>query len=159
MRLKIVILYLFYFFHSFISFAEDTRTTLVILANDGTKVAYSLYDKPKITFTKTEMVISTLSVEVRYKLENMSKFSYGGVELSSLTDIKTNNHPFKLDGESLLFPFLKSNSIVAIYNLNGNLIFNKITENEGQYTFPLSNLIKGVYIVKVNGINYKIIKR
>ena len=62
-------------------------------------------------------------------------------------------------GESLLFPALKANSTVSVYSLNGTLVFKKTIHQNGEYAFPLSNLNAGVYMVNVNGLTYKIMKR
>lgn len=144
---------------SFFAKAENNPTNLVVWAKDGTKVAYALAEKPKVTFTETDLVITANGVEVNYTLENMARFTYEDNILTAITNLQTDESTFKLDGESLLFPTLKANSTVSIYSLNGTLIFSKIVREAGEYSFPLSNLNVGVYLVSVNGLTYKIMKR
>lgn len=139
--------------------AENNPTNLVVWAKNGTKVAYSLAEKPKVTFTGTDLVIKTKDVEVNYSLENMARFTYEEDNSTTvITNILTDEFPFKLNDGTLLFPSLKANSTVSIYSLNGILVFKKTVHQNGEYAFPLSNLNAGVYIVNVNGINYKIMK-
>lgn len=139
--------------------AFEPKTQLVVWAKDGTKVAYALAEKPKVTFSETALVITAKGVEVNYSLENMARFTYESDENSAIRNIKTDEVSFKLDGESLLFLSLGANSKVSIHSLNGTLIFNKTVQMAGEYSFPLSNLNAGVYIVTVNGLTYKIVKR
>ena len=139
--------------------AENIPTNFVVWAKDGTKVAYALAEKPKVTFTETDMVITTKDVQVNYILENMLRFTYEKGELNAVINLQTDESSFILDGEFLLFPSLKVNSIVTIYSLNGTLEFKKIVSEKGEYAFPLSNLNAGVYMVNVNGITYKVVKR
>lgn len=139
--------------------ADEPKTQLVVWAKDGTQVAYALDEKPKVTFTVTDLVITTNGVEVNYTLENMARFTYENDEVVSITNLQTDESNFKLNGESLLFPALKANSTVYVYSLNGTLVFKKTVRQNGEYAFPLSNLNAGVYMVNVNGLTYKIVKR
>ena len=136
--------------------ADEPKTQLVVWAKDGTQVAYVLAEKPKVTFTDTDLVITSNGVEVNYSLDNMARFTYEDNTTTAITNLQTGKASVKLDGESLLFPALKANSTVSLYSLNGTLIFQKKIQEDGKYAFSLSNLNTGVYIVKVNGITYKI---
>ena len=140
--------------------AENNPTNLIVWAKDGTKVAYALAEKPKVTFTETDLVITAKGVEVNYSLENMARFTYEEDNTTTaITNLQTGESPFKLNGESLLFPTLKANSTVSVYSLNGALVFKKAVLQNGEYAFPLSNLNAGVYLVNVNGLTYKIVKK
>lgn len=139
--------------------AEKPKTQLVVWAKDGTRVAYALAEKPKVTFTVSDLVITTNGVEVNYSLDNMVRFTYEANDISSITNLQTDESVFKLNGESLLFPTLKANSTIYVYSLNGSLVFKKTVLQDGEYAFPLSDLNAGVYMVNVNGLTYKIVKR
>ena len=139
--------------------AQEFKTQLIVWAKDGTKVAYLLSEKPKITFTETDLVITAKDIEVNYALENMARFTYESNENTAIRNLETDETLFKLESESLLFPALKSKTIIAIYTLNGAPVMKRTTEESGEYAFPLSNLNAGVYMVNVNGLTYKIVKR
>lgn len=138
--------------------AQNSQTQLVVWAKNGTKVAYTLTEKPKVTFTETDLVITSNGIEVHYSLENMLRFTYEN-SAAKITDLKTDETAFKLDGESLLFPSLEANSTVSIYAANGILVFKQTVRQTGEYSFPLSSLNTGLYMVNVNGLTYKILKR
>lgn len=139
--------------------AEESPTHLFVWAKDGSKVGYALAENPKITFTETDMIIACTGEEISYPLNNMERFTYESDSESSIRNIQTEESPYKLDGESLLFPNLKSNTTVFIYTLDGTQVFKKTVRQNGEYAFPLSNLNAGVYMVNVNGLTYKIVKR
>ena len=145
--------------YGMVAVADETINSLVVWAKDGTKVAYALADKPKVTFTETEMVITSNGIEVNYALENMVRFTYENSSITGITDLKNVETFFKLNGEALLFPSLKANSTMSVYSANGTLIFKQTVRKDGEYSFPISNLNTGVYMVNVNGITYKILKR
>lgn len=139
--------------------AQEKETQLIVWAKDGTKVAYFLSEKPKITFTETDLVITANDIKVNYALENMVRFTYESNDNTAIRNIESDEVLIKLDGESLLFPDLKANSSIAIYALNGTLVMKKTIRQNGEYAFPISNLNAGVYMVHVNGLTYKIVKR
>lgn len=157
MRAKLFLLIMLGF--SLFAKAENNPTNLVVWAKDGMKVAYALAEKPKVTFTETDLVITAKGIEVNYSLENMARFTYESNDETAITNLQTDESPFKLTGESLLFPALKANSTVSVYSLNGTLVFKKTICQNGEYFFPLSKLNAGVYMVNVNGLTYKIVKR
>ena len=137
----------------------NSEISLVVWAKDGSKVAFALSKRPKVIFTETDLLITGKNIDANYPLENMARFTYEMIEANSIKDIKTEEISFKLNGESLLFPHLKANSTVSVYSLNGTLVFKKTVMTAGEYSFPLSNLNEGVYLVSVNGLTYKIVKR
>lgn len=139
--------------------ADEIKNYLVVWAKDGSKAAYALIDKPKVTFTETDLIISTKEVEVNFPLDDMDRFTYEVSDITAIRDLKTDEVKFKMDGESLLFPALRANSSVSIYTLDGHQVFKKEIQIAGEYSFPLSNLKAGVYLVTVNGLTYKIVKR
>ena len=125
--------------------ADEPKTQLVIWAKDGTKVVYALAEMPKVTFTERDLVITANGVEVNYTLENMARFTYEDYTSTAITNLQTDESSFKLNGESLLFPALKANSIVSVCSLNGTLVFKKTVHRDGEYAIPLSNMNPGVY--------------
>lgn len=142
-----------------LSLASQEKNTFVIYAKDGTKTSYALNEQPKLSFTETHLVITTNGIEVNYDLDNMEKFTYEYSESSNVTDLRTDNPIIKLDGENLLLSALPANSSISIYSSNGTLVFQKDIRQAGKYAFPLSNLEKGVYIIKTNSLTHKILKK
>lgn len=157
MKSKVMALLLSGVFYS--AMADEPKTKLIVWAKDGTKVAYLLAENPKVTFTETDLVIMTNEVEVNYALENMTRFTYESNTNTAIANLQTNGPSFKFDGATLLFPMLKANNTVAVYSLNGALAFKKTIQKDGEYAFSISNLNAGVYIVNVNGLTYKVVKK
>lgn len=139
--------------------SAEEKTMLVVWAKDSTKVAYALDEKPKINFTDTTLVISVKDAEVSYPLEDMLRFTYGDASESNILDIHAGESLFLLDGNSLLFPSLAAGTTVSLHALDGTPVFTKSVSTAGYYAFPLSALSTGVYMVNVNGVTYKIVKR
>ena len=138
----------------------QAETNLVVWKKDGSKVAFALTEKPKVTFSENSLMINSTTVSVSYDLEDMAKFTYEDSGEEGIKNIENDKESsFKFDGEMLLFPSLKAGSKVAIHNLGGVLVFGRTIEAAGDYSFPISHLDKGVYVVSVDGLTYRIVKR
>ena len=140
---------------------EKRKTNLVLWGKSGSVVAFALSKKPKITFTETDMQIIGEDIDVTYPLDDLARFTYETEDdATAIKDINTEKEIlYKFTGDSLLFPALKANSTVSIYSLNGTLVYKKAIQTAGEYSFPLSSLNAGVYLVSVNGLTYKIVKK
>lgn len=152
-------LLVFLSFFCLLAAADEPIDNLVVWAKDGTKVAYALAEKPKVTFTETDLVITSDGIEVHYALENMLRFTFDNSPAAGITDLMNGKMSISINEESLLFPSLKTNNTVSIYSASGMLVFRHNVQQDGVYSFPLSNLNNGVYLVNVNGLTYKIVKR
>ena len=140
--------------------AQESRTHLVVWAKDGSQVAYSLTEQPLITFNDSVMRITTSLIEVNYPLATMACYTFETRALQTgWRDLKTDEPIAHFVGESLIFPQLEANTTVAIYSPVGQLLFSRTVSADGEYAFPLSYLNTGVYLIQVQGVTYKIVKR
>lgn len=139
--------------------ADNSKTQLYVWSKDGTKVAYSLSQNPKLTFTETEMVITGNNLEVIYPIAEMDRFAYKDEVTTLIFDLSTDERHLVMKEDYLLFPAIDCIREVSIYSLNGTKLLKKTLPAEGEYAYPFSNLSSGVYMVKVNGLTYKIVKK
>ena len=133
---------------------------LVVWEKGGAVVGnYELTYTPKVTFTETEMIITTSLADVYYYgLPNMWKLTYESVP-TSVNNIMADNNAMLFNGDAIVFPALEAGSNIAVYAANGALVINKTVSSAGEYAFPISSLSQGVYMVNVNGKTYKIVKK
>ncbi len=149
---------LFFFLLSHLSIlAGEVKTQFVIWAKDGTHICYALAEKPKVTFSENALLVSTKGIEVSYPLKNLLRFTVEDETITSLTDIQSEKRFPKLEGDYLVFPNIDTNSIVRIASVNGMIIFQKTIQTNGNYSYPISNLKSGIYLVTINDLSYKII--
>lgn len=139
--------------------AQPKQTQLVIWSTNGTKVAYALNEKPKVTFEQETLVITVGGVKINYDIVNLARFTYVASDNTAIRDLKTDNPIFNFDGEQLIFPDLKTDDIVSIYTVGGSLVLRKKLNEGGKYGLSISSLASGTYMVDVNGLTYKIVKR
>ena len=138
----------------------QSNYNLVLWGKDGEKIAtYALTNKPKIVFAQSEMIITSDNIDItHHNLSEFSKFTYENNTEDGIFNLLIENK-YLFDGESLQFPSLKANSVISIYSLNGTCIINKTIQHAGTYAIPISYLQSGAYIIKVNGLTFKILKK
>ncbi len=137
-RIKLSLTLLCLFLGVAIGFAQNT---LNVHQKDGTMVSYGFSEKPVVTYTETGIHLTTTKVEVDYPFANLERFSFS--DKTTSIDIVTTE---------------RTNDDVCIYNINGVLI-KTIMQSDGASSFSMSDLQKGIYIVKNGKSTYKIIKK
>ncbi len=139
--------------------ADDAAQQLVITSKDGTTVAYTFAEEPKVSFTDTELVVTSKDATVSYQLSNMALITYKLGTATGITNIASGETTFRMDGSALVFPSLAAGSKVTVSTTAGAVVLSKKISTAGKYSFPLSELANGVYMVSVNGQTYKIVKK
>lgn len=160
MYIRKFLLLLFAAFFSLSVMAEDIPANLVVWSKDGTKVSYKLEESPKITFTDESLVISTNKIEVDYSLSQMARITYESANLTGVFNVNGEKvNPFEFTSESLLFPASNADAIVKIYSTDGKLVIGRHVRKGDTLLVSLNSLNNGIYLVCVNGVTYKIVKR
>ena len=137
------------------------QASLLIWSNDGTKLAsYMLESQPKVYFTSDQVVVESEHVSVAYELADVSYFSFEGVISDHIVNLFSDDKtPFIYDGESIIFPSGSGKLHVMVCTADGRIMVAKETTNHQSMVLPLSSLAGGVYLVKVNGITCKVLKK
>ena len=87
---------------------ENTPNSLVLLAKNGKKAVYKLTDNPKVTFTESELVITSKDSEKKYPMSNMSRITYEKNNGTTLNIDEINNYPEGADGTGDVLYFYRN---------------------------------------------------
>ena len=127
---------------------------LVITTTDGTRSEFELNTKPVITLVKPYLVLEANGTQVTFEQEKLLSMKYEQMpDPSAINGLRMDK-----EGENIRFNNLPSNAEVSIYSLDGKLLMTQKPSENQSLSLPLSSLKQGVYLVKVNGITYKISK-
>ncbi len=131
--------------------ANAAQTRLSVQTVDNTTTYIELTSLPRITFTSTEMVVSTDEQQFIFGLADLSR--YGFVDSESGIDdpqAEITSVSIRLEGRSLI----SSASDVAIYTVDGQKV---VSRHLAQYEpVRLDALLPGVYVVETGGSSFKI---
>ena len=56
------------------------QNTLTVHQKNGEQFSFGFEDKPVVTFTDTELIVTSTKTELRYELANVNKFTFDDVE-------------------------------------------------------------------------------
>ena len=140
------------------SLAKADDKVLQVLLSDGQVVSINLNEEPRTTYKDGNLVITTTKNTISYPLEKVKRFTY----VSASSGIDTPQQlgvAFSKDGETLTFTGLKPHTKVTLYNVAGQLLKTIDSKDSKKVVVSASQFPFGVYVVKVNGGTYKIMKR
>ena len=110
--------------------AEPVR--MIVWQTDGNKTVLPLSDKPTLTCSDTLVVIKTDSVEVRYPLKRLRKFTFEEMPSSVMA--------------MQILPAER-----AVFDINGRRV-------DGSYS-TLDDLPSGIYIIREGSVTYKVLRQ
>ena len=135
------------------------REQLIILGKDGTKIAYALTDKPKITFTDSDLVVSVNGLTSNYLLINLLGITYSESDVMNISNAKDDFPLFYMNGNKLMFHKIKRDMALFLYKIDGSLVFKKRISKDSDTTISLSSIESGIYVLQINRTVFKIIKK
>ena len=115
--------------------ADDAK--IIVWLNDGNKTEVLFSQMPVFSFDNGVMTLKGETTEMSWPLEKLDKFTFGYLA-TGIRDVKTTDLDILSDQ-------------MAVYDLNGRLIRQNIKS--------LSELPKGVYIIKNGRVTTKVVRK
>lgn len=153
MKKLLTLLFLFVFTHSMM--ADDI--ILQIWQSDGKVVNIDLNEQPVTTYSDGNLTITTTKTVITYPLEKVAKYTY--VSADGISNLESMRTKFSQDGETLTFMGLAQGTEIVVYASSGQMMSKTKAGSHTKTTVSVSDLPRGVYLVKVNTVTYKITKR
>ena len=153
--------FLFLFFYVAIAigaWADKAENTLVVKTKNGAETAIILKDKPNVTFEGTDLKVVTEKETVTFALSDVLRFTYIKKDPSGIDEKAVDPTEVGYKDGVLVISQLKQGASVDIYSLDGKLLRQLTAHRSGTYRLNLSELPKGVYLVKADNVTYKIMK-
>ena len=144
---------------SMVSIAQDRPNALTVWSKDGKEAVFALADKPVVSFSETDLIVSSVGVEVNYPIGQMQKLSYDYDETLSVVDIETNTRAVSLRGITIVFGSLPGNSRIVVSTSDGAVVLQKTIPHAGSYSLSIDSLKPGLYLVNANNTTIKILVR
>lgn len=135
----------------------QAQNSVKLFLKSGETVSYSFSKKPVMTYSGSDLVVSSSKVEVVYPLCTISKmcFEYDitGIDKTTKADLR-----FSLSGNIIVVEGEKAKTDITIYDLKGTAVKKSMTDGEGRTEISIYDLVKGIYIVKTVSVSFKIYK-
>lgn len=133
---------------------------LVVLMTDGSKLYFSLSERPKITFVEQDMRICSASKTQDLFVSNVARF-YTSKSTDSVHDLKSNDKRIIYNSdEKIVIEGISAEGDIRLYALDGREVTNQVSYSGENAIVSLASLRSGTYILTIgNGQSLKIFKR
>lgn len=136
------------------------RFNLIIWGTDGSQLtSYQMLERPSVRFSGTRLVVDAMGLEVAYELDKVSKFTYEDLTTSIGQTGGEASGRFTMVDETLRFAASGRPLRVAVRTAGGKTLAEETLPAGAKLDFPLGGLPTGVYLVSLDGVTYKILKR
>jgi hypothetical protein len=142
-----------------IGMLADNLNTLVVKLKNGAETAFFLKDKPNVTFEGTNLKVASDKETVTFALSDVLRFTYVKKDLTGIDETVADPTKVSYEDGVLVISQLKQGAVVDIYSLDGKLLRQLKAFHSGTYRLNLSELAKGLYLVKADNVTYKITKQ
>lgn len=135
---------------------------VTILLKSGEKVSFAFTEKPVIVTGSSAVSVSVGGMErVSYPYTDFSRILFEGVEITAIelpsVEKSVPHAVFLVENDVLHANGLKVGERVMVYSLNGMLVTSSEANSVGCVHFQLSQLPKGVLVIRTQGgISYKL---
>ena len=122
------------------TWAQDETASdpaIIIWLNDGNKAQVLFSEMPVVTYDNGVLMLKGEETELSWPLENVNKFTIGNAA-TGIRDVKTADLDLLSDK-------------LTVYDLNGRLVQKDLKS--------LSELPKGVYIIKDGSVTTKVVRK
>ena len=146
----------------FAAVALWAQNTVAIHQADGQVATFAFTEKPVVTYSGNDLVLTTTKTSVQYPIYKLKKIDFN-VSFDDLTGIEAAKE--KADAQlrfrdgTLTVHGGEAGSHVYIYNMKGMQVGKYRLDSNGNATIPLSGLSKDFYVVKSKRFTFKFRKQ
>lgn len=138
---------------------SEPEPCLIVWHSNGTITKFALDDEPVTTYSNGNLTITTNSTTLSLPLEEVKRYTYQINTSTAISNALKTIQKVKLDGDKIMFSQLTKDTDIKVYSTSG-LLVDTVHAKAGQTTsVSLNSLPQGAYIVKLNGVTYKFLKK
>ena len=136
------------------------QNTLNVHQKDGQVFSFGFEEKPVVTFTDNELVVTSPRAEARYQLASVAKFTFddSGTAVEGIKD-DSGKAVISLDEYTVSLTGAKSGIGVQLIGSDGKVIQSLKTDKNGSLTFSIAELPEGTFIISSDNLSVKILKK
>ena len=134
--------------------ASSLQNVVAIYPVQGERVLFSFASNPELSYTATELVITTGSTSVQYPFNQLRSVKFEKAEIAEgIDEIEVPEHFLFRDGQ-IVIEHGTPGSKVNIYNVQGMLVSQYSLDGEGNAAISTQGMT-GVYIVTNERFTFK----
>ena len=136
---------------------------MIVHLKNGLVAEFLFKYEPVITFTDTDIVLTTSMGSITYPLANLTKFTFSKKDLPT-TEVEeieedVRKVTFSIDEYTINIDGAKADEAVYVIASDGKVLDAYKTDKEGSLSFSIADLPDGTYIIRSEEITFKILKK
>lgn len=137
---------------------ELYQNAYVLYHKDGSVTGFSFSEKPVISYSGNELVVTTGSLTVQYPLDLLRKITVEGelVTADGLDEVTLPDTEFSFSDEGAKVRGEKPGTPFYVFDLKGSKVYQGVIDAEGKTSIPLHTLPQGIYVVKTQSTSFKV---
>lgn len=137
--------------------ATWAQNAVVVYQADGNTATFAFSEKPVISYSGSDLVLTTTKTTVSYPVYLLKKIDFGESweEATALDEVKAPDTRFSFQGGTLAISGGNAFSPVTLYTVGGTLVAHYRLDSAGSATIPVQSLGTGIYIVKTQRFTFK----
>lgn len=142
-----------------IGLADEAKQALMLELRDGSRVAYYLESRPKVTFSDSDFCLSTFDVEVSYPFDEVHKYTFEMADPTAVSAPSGASSAVQVHSDGVRFFGLFSGEEVSVYAADGRRVLVRLVGSDGSCSVSLETMPAGVYVIQYGKSNLKMMKR
>ncbi len=155
-RLLLLSLLLASVFNMRAAILDDTQNAIVVYQKDGKVAKFAFSEKPVVTYSGNDLVVTTSKTTVQYPVYILQKVAFDvSDELANDIEEVKQQAQFRFEGGMLVISGGDPGTTVYIYDIKGVKAGQYVLDGEGCATLPIQHLGQQLYIVKTTRFTFK----
>lgn len=135
------------------------QNAIAIHQKDGTVAMFSFAEKPVVTYSGNDLVLTTTKTSVSYPIYMLQKIDFD-VDWDEATDIAevdaaAESEQFRFSGNAISISGCEPGTQVGLYTVGGLKAGQQTVGSDGRAVISLQTLDKGIYVVKTKRVTFK----
>lgn len=137
--------------------SAEEQNVVAVYQQDGQKALFAFADQPEVTYTATDLVLTTTKTTVQYPISQLKKLQFEKANMPEGLDEVLADQRFSFHDGSIVIEGGEPNSLVNIYTVSGALTAQYRLDSNGDAVIPMQGLSGQLYIFANGSITFKFI--
>lgn len=135
---------------------ESSGPQLVVWQKDGARVVFNLSEKPRVAWEADVVRVESDAAHAEFDIEDIRKMTYDLPNPDAIRPVAQAGMPFRMADRSITFIPSDKDMNVMVVSINGQVVKKQTVHRNEYTTVSLADLTRGVYLISVNGVTFKI---
>lgn len=132
---------------------------MVVETTFSERIICQFSENPKLTHENEYVVLSTTRAEIRYRTKEINKVYVYNSDKTGIDGVLKEQGKMRVNRDNITFQGFSPLEFVKVFNVDGIEIGTYHVGTDGQLRINLSELNKGINIIKTKNQSLKVIKK